>query len=116
MNDSPVLTPAEWERVRAYDQLCADQIRQDREYAERTLKKSSSFESLLDALEAEAMEEIKDALEDIGLLMKHREAHKNNREVIDSTNVSLWMLRFKIEENHNDINRWRSYKKESCRV
>jgi hypothetical protein len=114
MNEA-CLMPKEWNRVRAYDQLCADQIRQDREYAVRPLK-NTALADLLDALEAEALEEIKAALEDIGLLMKCKETHKDNRALVDSTNVSLWMLRYKIEEAHDDITRWRSYRKDACRI
>lgn len=110
----PCLTPAEWANVRAYDQLCTDQIKRDQEYAERPLKKPS-LGILLNALEKAALEEIRDLQEEIGLLMKCRETF-NDRASVENTNVLIWQLRYGIEESHNDITRWRSYAKELGRV
>jgi hypothetical protein len=110
MNE-PVLTPTEWERVRAYDEQCQQEI----EAAGRPPVRPDFIKDLCDALEKEAMEDIKDLTTDIGVLLRCRETFKD-RSSVENTNVLIWMLRYKIEGNHDDITRWRSYKKESCRV
>ena len=106
----PVLTPAEWKRVRAYDERCQQEI----EAAERPPVRTDFVKELCNALETEAMEEIREIQEEIGVLMKCRETFPA-RESVEHTNVLIWQLRYKIEENHHDINRWRSYK-EPCRI
>ena len=65
---------------------------------------------LLEALEAEALDTIKYATGEIGWYLKQKEASKDT-EAIQLIDYLLWRLRYKIEENYDDINRWRSYKK-----
>ncbi|MBN1830005.1 MAG: hypothetical protein JW884_12810 [Deltaproteobacteria bacterium] len=108
------LTPEERNRARAYDDLCIEQARQAREYTDRPFK-NTALADLLNALIAEAMQNIKEYTEEIALFMKCKETFKD-RASVDRTNFAIWMLRYKIEENHEDIYRWRSYKKESCRI
>jgi len=106
----PVLTPAEWKRVREYDERCQREI----EAAERPPVRPDFVKELCDAMEKEALEEIREIQEEIGVLTKCRETFPA-RESVENTNVLIWQLRYKMEENRDDITRWRSYK-EPCRV
>jgi len=107
----PVLTAEEWKRVRAYDERC----RQEIEAEERQPARPNALGELLQALEAEALEEIRDVLEEIGTLTRCRETFRD-RERVDTLNVLMWQLRYKLEDARDDILRWRSYAKEFSRV
>jgi hypothetical protein len=109
----PCLTPREWARVRAYDEATEEQCRRDEEYAERPLQKSTALADLLNALEAEAMEIIKDANLEIGVLVKCKETFKA-RSFTDRADHFIRLLRYQIEEEMENVTRWRSYQKEAC--
>lgn len=107
-----MMLPEEKKRFEAYEKVCRDQVRRDREYAERPLMKPS-LAALLDALEAEALDSIREANADIGLMLKCKERFKGDQAIKDLTNYFCTLDRYQIEEDHNDIQRWRDYKK-SC--
>lgn len=112
---NPCLTPREWARVRAYDEATEAQCSRDQEYAERPLKQSAALLDLLNALEAEAMESIKEANREIGVWVKCKETFKA-RSLTDQADFFIRLLRYKIEEEMENVARWRSYQKEACGV
>jgi hypothetical protein len=109
-----MMLPEEQKRFEAYEKACRDQARNDREYAERPFLKPSLAE-LLNALENEALDSIREANSDIGLMLKCKERFRGDQAIKDLTNYFCTLARYQIEEDHNDIQRWREYKK-SCRV
>lgn len=109
-----MLLPDEQKRYEAYEKACQDQARRDREYAERPFIKPS-LAGLLDMLVAEAMDSIREANSDIGLMMKCKETFKGDQAIKDLTNYFCTLARYQIEEDYDDILRWREYKK-SCRI
>jgi hypothetical protein len=64
---------------------------------------------LLNALESEAMDTIRYCSEEIGFYLKEKEACGDS-ETVQLIDYFLWLYRYKIEANHDDITRWRSYK------
>lgn len=65
---------------------------------------------LLEALKAEALDTIKYCTGEIGFYLKEKEASKDT-EATQLIDYLIWRLRYKIEENYNDIERWRTYQK-----
>jgi hypothetical protein len=110
-----MLSPAEEKRVKDYDQATAEQIRREREYAARPFK-VTSLSPLLDALEAETLSGIKEAHSEIGLMLKCRETFRKSQAINDRVDYTVRMIRYQIEEDMEDVARWRSYQKELCRV
>ena len=100
----PVLTLAERERVRVYDERCQRQI----EATQRPPIRPDFIQDLCEALEDEALDQIREIQEEIGTLMQCRETFKE-RASVEPTDVLIWQLRYKMEENHRDVQRWRSY-------
>lgn len=86
-----------------------DQLWREREYADRPLKKIS-LDPLFEALEHEAMETIRDANIEIGVLLRCKETFPS-RHNSDRVDFIVRMLRYRIEEDHSDIQRWRRYAK-----
>lgn len=109
-----MLIPAEQKRFAEYEKAVIDQARQEKEYAERPLVKPS-LGYLLDALEAEAMDSIKEAHGEIGLMLRCKEKFKKDQAIRDLTNYFIKLAQYQIEEDVADVTRWREWKK-SCRV
>jgi hypothetical protein len=109
-----MLSPTEKKIVKNYDKGVMEQIKSDQETADRPTKKAS-MDPLLDALENEALLDIREANFEIGVFLKCRETFKI-KTCQDYCDFFIRLARYKIEENLNDITRWRSYKKEFCRV
>jgi len=70
---------------------------------------------LIKALERSSKGNIKESNLEIGVLLKCREKFKT-QEISDLTNYFITLAQYQIEENHNDITKWRAWKKESCGV
>jgi hypothetical protein len=100
-------TAAEEKRVADYDQAEADQLRREREYADRPLQKVT-LQPLYDALERETISDIAEINLDIGVLLKCGEKFKGDIE--QRVEMLVRILRWRIEENYGDIERWRKEK------
>ena len=108
-----MLTPQEAKHLGDYDQATADQLRQEREKADRPLTSGwTQLHELLDALEAEAMESIKESHFEIGVFGKCRETFSGSRVIVDSSDLFIRLAQCRIERDYDDIKRWRSYKAE----
>ena len=105
---------AEERNFREYEEIAAEEARQAKEYAERPLKNTWLGE-LLDALETETRDSIKEANLEIGVFLSCKETF-NTQYVNDMSNYFITLAKYKIEENYDDIHRWRTYKKEYCRL
>jgi len=70
---------------------------------------------LVKALEKSAKDSIKESNLDIGLMLKCKEKF-NTQEITDLVNYFITLAQYQIEEDHAEITKWRSWKKESCRV
>ena len=70
---------------------------------------------LIKALELAAKDSIKESTLETGVLLKCEEKFKT-QEITDLTAYFITLAHYQIEEDHADITRWRSWKKESCRV
>jgi hypothetical protein len=109
-----MFTPAEKNRIADYDRTVADQLRREKEYEDKPTKKPS-LDPLFDALIAEAMESMRDANEEIGVFLKCKETFNGIINIADSADYFIRLAKYRIEENYNDVTRWRK-EKESCRV
>lgn len=106
-----MFSPTELKRIAEYDQDVEDQLRQEREYAKRPFTAGKNqFHDLLDALEVEAMESIREANIEIGVLLKSKETFPSQHNS-DRIDFLVRMLRYRIEKDHEDIERWRGYAK-----
>ena len=68
---------------------------------------------LIKALEAEALDSIKEANFEIGVFLSCKETFKT-QYVKDMSDYFINLAKYKIEEDYNDITRWRTWEKESC--
>jgi len=66
---------------------------------------------LIKALEAEALDSIKEANFEIGVFLSCKETFKT-QYVKDMSNYFIILAQYQIEEDHNDITQWRAWKKE----
>lgn len=107
-----MLIPTERKRFDGYEKAVTDQAQQEREYAERSLIKPSPI-PLLNALEAEAVDSIKEAHSEIGVLLKCKERFPKAQEIVAYTGLIIKLLQYQIEEDVKDVTRWREWKK-SC--
>ena len=71
---------------------------------------SGKYDDLLAALEKEAIDNIREANFEIGVLLGCKETFKT-QYVKDMSNYFISLAKYKVEENFDDITRWRSYKK-----
>jgi len=96
-----------------YDRMTAEQIRRDREYAERPFRKIS-LDPLFDALIADAMESIRESNFEIGVFRKCRETFRDSQNSVAYADMFIKTAQFQIERDYEDIQRWREWKT-SCR-
>jgi hypothetical protein len=75
----------------------------------------SWVEVLLDALESMSIENIRDYQAEVGTYIRCREKTKNPITAA-YCDLIVTMTRYKIEENHEDVEKYRRWKKEYCRV
>jgi len=101
-----MLTPAELKRVADYDQSVVDQVQREKEYADRPTKKTAVLVDLFAALEAEALDSIREAASEIGVMLKCRDRFKD-QTISDLTSYFITLAKYQIEEDSNDITRWR---------
>lgn len=109
-----MLSPTEEKMVEDYDRATADQIRREKESAEKPFKNTWLL-NLLAAFENEAIESIKEMNSEIGMFLRCKETFKT-RYMEDMSNYLITLAKYQIEEDYDDIARWRSYKKEISRV
>ena len=83
------------------------------EYEQDTkpINKKSWVEELLDALEVMSLENIRDYHVEIGTYLKIKQNIKNE-QTIARIDLIIYMTRYKIEENYDDIQKYRGWKKE----
>lgn len=101
-----MLSPTEEKLVADYDQSVIDQVRREKEYSDRPAKKSTAYTDLLAALEAEAMDSIREATSEIGVMLKCRDRFKD-QTITDLTSYFITLAKYQMEEDSNDIARWR---------
>lgn len=66
---------------------------------------------LLEALEAMSLENIRDYQDEIGIFCRCRESTKN-QVTAAHCDLNITMTRYKIEENYEDVEKYRRWKKE----
>lgn len=105
---------AEERNFREYEEIAAEEARQAKEYAERPFKRTGLGE-LLDALESEARDSIKEANIEIGVFLKCKETF-NTQYIKDMSNYFITLAKYQIERDYDDIQKWREWRKEYCRL
>lgn len=103
---------AEEKNFREYEEIAAEEARQSKEYRDRPLK-NTWLPELLTFLEIEALDTIKEANFEIGVFLRCKDTFQT-QQTNDTSNFFITLAKYKIEENFNDITRWRSYKREYC--
>ena len=98
MNE-PVLTPAEWKRVRAYD----EQSKREIEAAEHPPVRPDFMQELEDALEEERLDSIHFWQEDIGVLLAVRDHWPEDPAIRDRVAFLVRMERYKIDNLREEI-------------
>jgi len=98
------LTPAEQERVHAYD----ERTRKEIEAAERPPTPPDAMKELQEALEGSRMDCLRDLQEDIAALILVRERWPDNPEIRDRSSFHITMDRYQIEELRKEIRNARS--------
>lgn len=100
----PCLTPAEWERVRAYD----EQTRKEMEAAEHPPTPPDAMKELREALEKSSLDCLRELQEDIAVLLRVREHWPNNQEIQDMTTHLITLHRGEIDTIREEIQNARS--------
>ena len=91
--------------------LFTEDYEQDRE----PVKRKSWVEELLDALEAMSVENVREYQQEAGFYIGLKERVKS--PVAEAhIDIILHITRYNIEENYDDVTKYRSWKKEYCRV
>lgn len=88
---------------------------EDYEKDEKPQFQESWVDELFDALERMSIENIKDYQREMGFYKGLKERIKNPK-TIANIDLILHMSRYKIEDNYNDVERYRTWKKEYRRV
>lgn len=102
--------PEEQKRYEDYERHTEEQMRQDQEYARRPLEKPS-LAPLLAALEASAMDGVREAHLDIGVLKRCKDRFQESSEIQAYTDMLITMSRYQIEEEMDAIARCNEYRK-----
>jgi len=95
---NPCLTPAEWERVRAYDAMTRKRMDADRPTAS-----PDTIKELRAAMEANDLDTLRELQSDIAVLIRVREHWPNIPEIRDMANYLIRMERYEIEDLHEEI-------------
>ena len=108
-----MLSPKEEQMVAEYDKSTEEQIIQDRDYKLRPTKKIS-LDLLFEALEYEALNNIKEANSEICVMVRCKERFITG-PIKDLVNYFITLAQYQIEDEYDNISRWRT-EKESCRI
>ena len=68
---------------------------------------------LIKALERSSRDSIKESNLEIGVMLKCKDKFKMT-EISDLANYFIHLAQYQMEEDHNDITRWRTWDKEPC--
>jgi hypothetical protein len=108
-----MMTKAEEKRLADYERESQDQRKRETEKA-ALISRPLSVDHIFTALEESAKTSIREANQDIGVLLKCADKFKD-MEITQRAKQIISVLKYQIEEDHESIIRWRTEKK-SIRV